>query len=165
MEPKGKPELLETNRLARASLEDTPASVRHERTARAGVMPGWSVRHLLAHLSAWQRRVAEWLAQALKGEIPQQLHPGMKWVDLDRWNQETYQDCRGLRSDQVFSESRASHLAALQATEQASRAELMDPGPYPWREGKPLWHMVAPNIFWHYQDHTETIAAWLGQAG
>jgi hypothetical protein len=42
-----------------------------------------------------------------------------------------------------------------------SEAELTDPQHFAWREGDPLWHMVAANTWWHYKEHRETISAWL----
>ncbi len=163
-EPRTKGELLEMIKEARGSLEAEVARVGGQLMTEEGVMSGWSVKDLLAHISVWERRMAGWVMETLRGEVPQQLPPGMTWDDLDRWNQETFDECRDLPLDQVLAEFDASYQAALKVTEEAPDEALMDPGRYPWREGKPLWHMVAANTFWHYQDHRQAIADWLGAA-
>jgi hypothetical protein len=162
-EPTTKDELLHMIKAARVSLEAEVARVDAERMTEEGVMPGWTVKDLLAHISVWERRMVDWLTVTLQGEVPRQLPPGMTWDDLDRWNQQTFEECRDLPLGQVLIEFAASYQAALQATEEVPEAALMDPGRYPWREGKPLWHLVASNTFWHYQDHRQAIADWLGK--
>jgi uncharacterized protein (TIGR03083 family) len=164
-EPKTKDELVEMIKGARASLEAEVARVGAERMTEEGVMPGWTVKDLLAHISVWERRMVGWVAETLRGNVPQQLPPGMTWDDLDRWNQESFEECRDRPLDQVLTEFAASYEAALKATEEAPEEALMEPNRYPWREGKPMWHMVAANTFWHYQEHRETIGDWLGGTG
>ena len=62
---------------------------------------------------------------------------------------------------QVLADFAASYPRALTATEAMSETDLFDPDRFAWRNGRPLWWMVAGNTFGHYQDHIPNIHAWL----
>lgn len=126
-----------------------------------GVLDDWSVKDLLAHITAWEERLLEWTAASLRGETPERPAPGMTWDDLDRLNAQTYQ----ANKDRPLADVRADYQACFErvcaALEKLDPADLFDPARFPWRAGEPLWHMVAANTWWHYREHREALQAWL----
>ena len=44
-------------------------------------------------------------------------------------------------------------------------AVLFDAEHFAWREGRPLWFMVAANTYWHYAEHREHLEQWLAEQG
>lgn len=58
-----------------------------------------------------------------------------------------------------------SYQQSLKAVEALSEEDLTDPNRFDWREGEPLWVMVAANTFWHYKEHGESIHAWREKGG
>lgn len=121
---------------------------------------GWSVKDHIAHIVIWEKRMAEWLIVVERGEVPQQLPPGMTWDDLDRWNEQTFEENRERELKEVLADF--SHFAeeVVQVVETISEDLLMIADSLAWRSGSPLWEMVAENTFWHYPEHRETIKHW-----
>ncbi len=156
-----KEKLLQEIRNERMRLEKTLEEVPEQQMVIPGVMDGWTVKDFLAHITVWEQRMITWLEQTLRDEVPDMLPPGLTWDDLDQWNEETYQEHRQRELEEVLLDFKSSYAQALGAVEKISEEDLIDPERYPWREGRPLWIMVAANTSWHYKEHEETIAAWL----
>lgn len=160
-----KQKLLQSIRDARERLEEIVTAVPRERLMNPGVEGSYSVKDLLAHISVWERRMIGWLADILQDKEPDMLPPGMTWDDLDRWNEETFLECRHQVLDDVLDEFHTSYRDALKAVEDASEDDLIDPDRFAWRQGRALWELVSANMDWHYVEHDETIRAWLESAG
>ncbi|NIS79052.1 MAG: ClbS/DfsB family four-helix bundle protein [Anaerolineales bacterium] len=147
---------------AREKLETTLSRVQEEQMTVPGAIGEWSVKDLLAHISVWERRMTLWLETTMRGEVPEMLPPGLTWDDLDQWNEQTYLELRDKPLEDVLLEFRASYDEALATVETVVEEDLIDPHRYSWRQGTPLWEMVAANMHWHYDEHEESISAWLG---
>jgi hypothetical protein len=122
---------------------------------------GWSIKDYVAHISIWEKRMVEWLAVVGRGDVPQQLPPGMTWDDLDRWNAQTYEADRERTLTDVLTEFDALGEESVRAVEAIPDDLLMREDALEWRSGSPLWEMVAENTFWHYPEHLETIKRYL----
>jgi dienelactone hydrolase len=144
-----------------SALQETLAQVPRERMTEPGVVGSWTVKDILAHIAAWQGRMARWVSDTLRGAVPQVLPAGMTWDDLDRWNEQTYLENRDRPLAEVLDEFARSYDQALEATRAATEDDLFDPARFPWREGRPLWVMVAANTFWHHAEHAQAIGQWL----
>ena len=80
---------------------------------------------------------------------------------VDALNAHFYETNRGKSLPQVMAEFETSFTQALAATEAMSEADLFDLERFKWRQGRPLWWMVAGNTFAHYDDHIPNIKKWL----
>jgi len=160
-EKMSKVKLLHEIQEERQRLENTLAKVSEEQMLVPGVIDEWTVKDVLAHITVWEQRMVSWMAGAVRGEVVQMLPPGMTWDDLDEWNEQTYQQQRDRSLEKVLSDFELSYPQALKAVQDISEQELIDPDCFEWREGEPLWVMVAANTFWHYKEHDESIRAWL----
>ncbi len=132
--------------------------------AQPGVESNWSVKDILAHIMAWEKRMVQWLEESLRGEVPERPAPGMSWDDLDRLNEQIYRENRDRALDEVLADFRQSHEESLRVVEAIAEEDLIEPERFEWREGDPIWHMVAGNTWWHYKEHRETISNWLAGA-
>ena len=162
-EPTGKSEILELIQKERKHLETTLAQVTENQMLQPGAQDGWTVKDILAHITTWEQRMVRWLEETLQGDVPQMLPPGMTWDDLDQWNEQTYLENRERPLAEVLAKFHQSYQQALKAAEAASEEDLMDPQRFAWREGRPLWIMVAANTYWHYEEHNQAIRTWLEQ--
>ncbi len=126
-----------------------------------GVEGQWSIKDMLMHILVWEKRMVQWVHTALRGEVPEMLPPGLTWDDLDVMNQQTYDEYRETPLAQALSEFRQSFAEAVEVVESIPEDDLLDPDRFPWRQGKPLWQIVAANTFWHYKEHDQTIRAWI----
>jgi hypothetical protein len=156
-----KARLLALIRSERKSLDAELADLDGDQMTKPGVEGRWSIKDLMAHITAWEQRMIEWLKQALRGEVPKQLPTSITWEDLDRLNAETFRENRDRPLDEVLAESDRSYRQVLRTVEMMPEKALIQPDYYVWRGGKPLWEIVAANTFWHYQEHREAIRAWL----
>ena len=120
----------------------------------------WSVKDHVAHIVVWEKRLVEWLDVVEKGDVPQQLPPGMTWDDLDRWNEQTFEENRERELKEVLADFNHFAEEVVQAVEAIPEDLLMRADSLAWRSGSPLWEMVAANTFWHYPEHREAINHW-----
>lgn len=148
----------------REKLETTLSRVHKDQLIIPGAVWEWSVKDLLVHISVWERRMTHWLEVTLRDEVPEMLPPGLRWDDLDQWNEQTYLEHRDTALENVLLEFKASFDEALATVEATSEEDLIDPHRFAWREGKPLWEMVAANMNWHYEEHEQSISTWLGES-
>ncbi len=156
-----KEHLIELTHLERRLLERALADVPDDQMAEPGAEGPWSVQDILAHIAVWEGRMVRWLEETLRGEVPEQLPPGMTWDDLDQMNEQTYRQHKDKPLAEVLSEFHRSYAQALKAVEAVPEAELLEPDRFAWRKGHPLWEMVAANMHRHYEEHRKGIRAWL----
>ncbi len=156
-----KREILASIRNERESLEATLGRLSEAQMTQPGVESDWTVKDILAHIVDWERRMVQWVEESLRGEVPERPAPGMTWDDLDRLNEQTYLANKDRALDDVLAEFHASYQSALGTVEAATEADLIEPERFAWRQGDPMWHMVAANTWWHYKEHRETIENWL----
>jgi len=141
-------------------LQATLNSLHPDQWTRPDLDAGRSAKDLLAHVTAWERRMLEWLDASYRGLTPQRPAPGMTWDDLDRLNQLTFDENRDKSLEQVRQEAQAVHADVVAAIGRMDDADLFDGDRFAWRQGDPMWHMVAANTWWHYGEHREQVRAW-----
>ena len=118
---------------------------------------GWSVKDTLAHITAWEQLMIDWVETSLRGDVPQRPVGGDDWVD--KLNARLHAENKEKGLQEVQRDFAASYQEALALVERLDEDDLFDPERFSWRDGSPLWQMVAANTNWHYKDHREAIAA------
>ena len=159
-----KSKILELIHGERQALKAVLGPLSEEQLTWPGVESDWSVKDILAHITDWEQRMVRWIEESMRGEVPERPAPGMTWDDLDRLNQEIYLLNKERAPADVLAESDSSYQRALTAVEALAEKDLLDPRRFEWRQGDPLWHMVAANTWWHYKEHRETISNWLKES-
>lgn len=154
-----KPELLERIRTERARLEGILARMTVEQMLLPGASGEWTVKDVLAHISAWEGWMVRWTDMHLRGEAPDVPLP---W-DVERMNAGTFALAKDKPLAEVLEEFRQSYQDALALAESLSKDQLQTEYTDTWPMG-PLWTGVAANTFWHYKQHRESIEAWLRQS-
>ncbi len=160
--PTGKQELLETLITVRASWEALLSQVGPDRMQLPGVTGEWSVKDIVAHVAAWERRAVAWLKAVQVGTWPE---PPDWPVNLseDGLNAWIYAANRGRRVQDVLNESRQGFDELIEALELVPEQDLSAIGRFAWLEGKSLIASIGGNTFEHYRVHAEAIGAWLIQ--
>lgn len=128
--------------------------------SQAGVESTWSVKDILAHISAWEKLMIQWLEESLRGETPQRPAPGESWDDLDTFNEQLYLENKDKTLDDVLQEFGEIHQVAMKIVEAMDESDLLEPDRFEWRKGDPIWHLVAGNTWLHFKEHRETISRW-----
>ena len=133
-----------------------------EAQMRAPVFEGGrTVKDILVHIAAWEQKMIQWLSETYAGMVPQRPAPGMTWDDLDQLNEQIYQENKDRSLGEIKDLSLIVFIQAYQAVTGMTKRDLFDGERFPWRNGDPMWHMVAANTWWHYKEHREQIEAWL----
>ena len=153
--------LLEAFRRSREDLETLLSRFDDEQMLRPGVEATWSLKELMWHIVAWEMGLCRWLAAAVTGEEPTDF-PRTD-ADVDQMNATFDVEGQRLSLAEVQQAFAGAYSQVAEAILAVPEADLLDPARFAWRQGQPLWHMVGGNTFWHYQEHAETIRAWLVQ--
>lgn len=143
-----------------AQLQSVIGRLSDEQMTVPQVQGQWSAKDILAHISAWEEHCLGFLDADARGETPQLITS----ADVDRVNEQFYQESRGKALEEVRSRFSRAYQAMLDRLESLTEQDLVSPERYPWFRGSPFWLMVAYNTFDHYPRHEARIRRWLGNA-
>ncbi len=132
-----------------------------ESMSDVGVESTWSAKDIMAHITAWEKLMIQWLEESLRGETPQRPAPGESWDDLDLFNEQLYKENKDKTLGEVLLEFGEIHNKAMETVAAMEESDLLDPDRFEWRKGDPIWHLVGGNTWLHYKEHRETISRWM----
>jgi hypothetical protein len=128
------------------------AQIGKERLEEPGVAGEWSVKDVVAHLTAWRRRTVGRLEAVANGR-PEPTPP---WpADLhedDEINAWFHARDRGKSLSEVLDQSRGVYQQLVSAIEKLPDDALDDPARLPWMQGAPL---TGATLFGHFHDEHE----------
>jgi len=146
-----------------AALEEILTSLDKKQYFTEGVIPGWSIKDVLAHIASWHHRLLKWLDAAARNEEPTISGPD-NVEEMDALNAQFYQENKALPLDEVMADFRSSYQQIMDITQAMPEEDLMNPHRFAWSQGRPLWHLIAGDTFEHYQEHTAQIQEWLDKS-
>jgi len=146
-----------------AALEEILTSLDKKQYFTEGVIPGWSIKDVLAHIASWHHRLLKWLDAAARNEEPTISGPD-NVEEMDTLNAQFYQENKALPLDEVMADFRSSYQQIMDITQVMAEEDLMNPHRFAWSQGRPLWHLIAGDTFEHYQEHTAQIQEWLDKS-
>jgi len=158
-------EFLDTMRSEHERWEALLAQVDDAQMLQPGVAGDWSVKDLVAHVTAYERGLVEWLEAASRGQslaFPDLDHP-----DVDYRNAVIFSENQNrpwhdvlLESEQVF--QRLLQLVEALPEEELTDAQITEWFVTPrWHERRALWKCIADDSFKHYRQHIPDIRDWL----
>jgi hypothetical protein len=159
-------ELLATLRARRGEWEALLAQVDEERMTTPGVEDAWSIKDIIAHITAYERWVADQLTVLSRRELR---------VVSSTASEPGGGDARAREAVPAFAAHHRRSLAAVQAEAahafaRLSRAVALLPEEtlaeerrYGWTGGRPVWRAVAGDTYEHYDQHAPVIRAWLAR--
>lgn len=149
----------------RDELLDTVGSLPPSRLETPGVQGLWSVKDILAHLTAWNNRLLRWDRESEQGLVPETPEPGYAWEELDRLNHDTWLKYKDAPYGETLDGFKTSCAAILERLDGWRDEDLNDTERYSWSRGVPLWVKVGFNTFDHYRTHLDAIRRWLDRSG
>jgi hypothetical protein len=157
-----KQHFIETMKTTRAGWEALLTEVGEPRMAVAGVTGDWSVKDIVAHLTAWERRTVARLNAVRQGGTPEKAPwpPNLSEEEINAWICEANRK-RNLRD--VLDDSRQVHDQVMKQLQSVTDEELNEPGRFSWLDGNKLAEYIPGNTYEHYQEHGELIRIWLAR--
>lgn len=114
-----------------------------------------SVKDVVAHLAAWERRAAAQLRALTLGQVVEDTPAGVSWEEFERSFNESVRDAwRGRSWPEVQREAHAAYADFFAAAEAA-------PDDLLFRAQAPAWRIVAFNGDLHYEDFLKPVHDWL----
>jgi hypothetical protein len=134
------------------SWERLLAEIGEDRMDEPSAAGAWSIKNVVAHLTAWRRRTVGRLEAVAQGQ-PQ---PKPTWPaelteddDINAW---FHARDRDKSVSEVLSEARRVFQQLVSAIEKVPEDKLADPKSFPWMEGTPL---SGAAFFSHFHDEHE----------
>jgi len=131
-----------------------------EQMHQPGVVGEWSVKDILAHITACQTLLIATLFKAEKGVTPD-ITEGGKTVDQQ--NEQFYREMKDRAFDQVWDDLDASYHQILGRLEGWKEKDLFDPKRFKWMKGAPFVEYIAGDSYEHYAEHAAQIREWRKQ--
>jgi len=128
------------------------AEIGEDRMEEAGVAGAWSIKDVVAHLTAWRRRTVGRLEAVAHGrpepahEWPAELHED---DEINAWFHERDRD-KSVR--QTVAESRRVFEQLVSAIEKLPEDSLDHPERFPWMQGA---QVTGATFFGHFHDEHE----------
>src|SRR6266480_394187 len=146
-----------------AALEEILASLDKTQYSTEGVIPGWSIKDMLAHIASWHHRLLAWLDAAVRNQEPTISGPD-NVEEMNALNAQFYQENKSRPLDEVLADFLTTHQQIMDIVQAMPEEDLMSPHRFAWSQGKPLWHLIAGDTFEHYEEHLAQIQEWLVQS-
>ncbi len=157
-----KAKILDGMRTKYAALEDILAPLDEPQMTTEGVNGDWSIKDVLAHISAWHLRLLDRLHAATWNEEPT-LSGVVTDEEVARLNEQFYKENKSRPLHDVLTDFRTTYLQIVDVVQAMNEEDLIDPHRFAWMRGNPLWYIIAGDTYEHYQEHTATIQQWLGK--
>jgi hypothetical protein len=120
-----------------------------------GVEGHWSVKDILAHLTAWEAEMVKLLVQARNTKRPAYL------ALTNSINDQLYEENKDRPLDRVLADFHGVRKHILRQVDGYTDKELTTPNFYKWLEGKTLAQYIASETLDHEAVHTANIKQWL----
>ena len=126
------------------------------------VIPGWSIKDILAHINSWHHRLLSLLNAAVRNAGPSLSGPD-NIEELDKLNAQFYQENKFLPFDVVLADFHTSYQHIFDITQAMPEEDLINPHRFAWAHSQPLWQSIAGDTYEHYQEHLIQVQEWLAK--
>jgi uncharacterized damage-inducible protein DinB len=152
-----KDELLAALEDSRAAIDEVLADLDPNALETAGVSGAWSVKDVLAHLTAWQVEILTNLGLAQRGQKPSRT----VWDDatIEAQNQAWYQQYRNRPLERVTADYDGVHRQMVRKVTSLAEKDLA--APLPWSRGRSLSQYIVEDVVEHEAEHLPALQAWL----
>ncbi len=157
-----KASILDELRSKYVALEAILAPLDEAQMTKTGVIGDWSIKDILAHITAWHHRLLARLHAARHNEEPTISGPDSE-EEMDRLNEQFYKENKSHPLADVLGGFRSSYLQIVEAVQAMPEEDLIDPHRFAWLNGDSLRQLVAGDTYDHYEEHRQQIEEWLAR--
>ncbi len=141
---------------SRTKMEAALRGLTDEQLLEPGVMGEWSVKDILAHLTAWEAEVVTRLAKLQAGKKIQSVVPAGD--SIDSLNAKWYQEHKDRDLDRVLTDFRGVREQMIRQVDSLNDQQLALP--LPWSKADTIENLIAWNSYDHEPEHAEQIQKW-----
>jgi len=128
-----------------------------EQMHQPGVVGEWTIKDILAHITAWQTRLITALFKVEKGFTPDTTEGGKT---VDQMNEKFYREMKDRPFDQVWDDLDSSYHQLLSRLDGWKEKDLFDSKRFKWMKGEPFATYIAGDSYEHYAEHAAQIGEW-----
>lgn len=145
----------------RRRLEKTLASLGTDTILQPGAVGTWSVKDLLAHLTAWERLLLDWYTCGLENRTSAIAPVGMFRSAIHAINQQIYTRNLNRPLDDILVDFHTSYQQILSVIEVIPEADMFTPGRIAWTGSLTLADYIAGNTCNHYAWANRQVKKWI----
>ncbi len=136
-----------------ANIERICAGFTETDMCKPGVEGEWSVKDILAHLSAWEKYLLDRLGYVMTRQHPQ--YPSMSsWDDVHRFNAQVFAENKDRPLTSVVIEFRTLYRGVMTVLEALDEKMLSQPYSYDFPDDAlTLLQLIRANTIEHYRQH------------
>ncbi len=149
-------ELVAAIRDERARLDAALEGLTADQMLAPGAAGEWSVKDILAHLTACEVYLLTSLFKAQRGQKAAKLE--LTEAEAEAQNQKWYREYRDRPLENVLADYHGVHRQVLRVVEGLKDSELAAPDP--WQHGKTLGHYFKDWVVDHEAEHLPDLLAW-----
>ena len=157
--PQNKSDLIKVIQSERERLNSLFEGLPESHVIKSGVEGNWSVKDILAHISAWERIAIDIIQSANDGE-PLKPYINKIFEDIDKFNADVFKKYQNYRWMEVIEEFNASHQDFMILIESLTEKFIFTNLPFESTEEITAQYMISANTHWHYLEHAESIQKW-----
>jgi hypothetical protein len=152
-------ELIAALQTAGTEMESLLAQVGDARLAEPGVSEAWSVKDLLAHITAWEERILAWMDALAANTTPKPAGWSKDWTE-EQINEWIFESNQARTATDIVTRWRDVHQSVLNAAQILPEATLFDQK-IEWLNNGSLADSIPGNSYEHILAHAEAIRTWL----
>ena len=149
-------ELLEALSTARARLDAALEGLTADELAQPGVLGQWSIKDVLAHITAWDVDLLTNVGKVKRGQKPGRV----VWdnASIQAQNEAWHTEFQARPLERVLADYEGVHQQLLKRVQGLGDAELEAPAA--WLDGQPLYKYFVDNVVTHEDEHAAELEAW-----
>ena len=149
-------DLLNALAASRADVDAALAGLTEAQMTEPGVLGDWTLKDLLAHLTAWEVELLTVLGKLTRGQTPKPV--GESQAETDALNAKWHKDYQARPLDRVRADYDAVRPQTIRQVERLSEADLT--APRKWLKGGTLHDMILSETIEHDAEHLPQIRDW-----
>ncbi len=163
--PKSKSDLLQQAESNFQALLDQTNELTDDQLCAPGIVGEWSIKDVLAHLTAWHRMCLGWYRAGLSGEVPKTPSEKYTWKQTPELNNDIWLEHRNDSLSDVRAALAASHAEIIRTIESISDEDLFGSRPFKWTKSTTLGAYMVSATSSHYDWARKEIRKGLKAAG
>jgi len=154
-------ELIAHMEATRTDMDNALAGLTDAQLTEPGVVGDWTVKDILAHLTAWEVELVTVLGQFGRGQKPRPV----PWADeeVEALNAKWHVEYQSRPLERVLEDFEAVRLQTIRQVERLTPADLATPRP--WIHGHTLTELIRIETYEHEAEHVAHLRQWRAARG